>query len=201
MLSELADSTRRIKDDIELFCFPLGILNNNAAALRDDADAVGSGWAEDSKLIKLIANNPAVFNTDLEMNNQQLATHDGQGDQEPDAAILAFYQSELAIVRFRSYQADDDMDAPRAVTENVLRLSALLRQLNQFDGMKFRTLKFCGFYQEMRRRRFGFVFSVPKSLSSSEPTSLQQLLASDHPFPLNYARALAVALSRFYRVN
>jgi Prion-inhibition and propagation len=205
LVSELADSTRRIKDDIELFCFPLGILNNNAAALRDDADAVGSGWAEDSKLIKLIVDNPAVSNTDFEINNQQLAINDGQGDQEPDTAILAYYESEPAIVQFRSYQADDDMDAPRAVTENVLRLSALLRQLNQFDGMKFRTLKFCGFYQEMRRQRFGFVFSVPKSLSSPEPTSLKQLLAGDCPFPLDqrfkHAHALAVTLSRFHRVN
>lgn len=205
LVNELADSTRRIKDDIELFCFPLGILNNNAAALCDDADAVASGWAEDSRLIKLIVDNPAASTTDLEINNEQLTTNDDRGNQEPDAAIFAYYQSEPAIIQFRSYQADQDMDAPQAVTKNVRRLSALLQQLNRFDETKFRALKFCGFYQEMRRRRFGFVFSMPKTLSSPEPISLKQLLAGDCPFPLDrrfkLAHTLAVTLSRFHRLN
>ncbi|KAF2491573.1 hypothetical protein BU16DRAFT_122381 [Lophium mytilinum] len=54
LVDELSDTTRRIKDDIELFCFPLGILNSKASVLRQDTDAQKIGWAANAELIGLI---------------------------------------------------------------------------------------------------------------------------------------------------
>ena len=205
LVSELADSTRRIKDDIELFCFPLGILRNNAGALRDDPDAVGCGWAEDSELIKLLADKSAITHTEGNINTQQLAVPEGVQDQQAEATVLMYYQSEPALVQFRSYKPDDDMDAPQAVMDNMRLLAALFRQLNQIDQMKFRVLRFLGFYQEMRRQRFGLVFAIPKRASSPEPIALKQLLANSCPFSLDqrfkHAQVLATTLSRLHRVS
>ena len=91
LVSELADSTRRIRDDFEPFYFPLGILEDGAGALRNDPDAIGSGWTESSKLIKLLADKRAIAHTDSDINMQQLVVPEGLQDQQPEATIVIYY--------------------------------------------------------------------------------------------------------------
>lgn len=200
IVEELSDATRRIKEDIELYCLPLGILMKRSGAVKNDADTLSLGWSDDAELVRLIIEGNAT--REPELNTRQLV-QDSAYDSHKMSFVTGYYETKPVVIQYKPYKADSDDDAPQSVLESVQQLSSLLRQLKSNKPSKFSVLQFRGYYQEVREKRFAIVFDIPAGYTTA--SSLKDLLVPENTCSLGYrfrlAHTLASSLSRLHRVR
>jgi len=203
LVQDLSDTTRRIKEDIELFCFPLGILGSKAGLLKADLDAQRLGWSADAGLADLIQNGSTTA-SGLELQLSDL-TEDGE-NPTGNSCGRSYYRTLPCVVQCKHYQPDEHGEAETEATASIHALSALLKLAGEGDTIRFRLLPFAGFFQDMRRDCFGFVFRYPNNVDDEPPTPLSELLAAEvYDCPLEHrfrlAHTLAKTLSELHRVQ
>lgn len=204
LVEQLSDTTRRIKDDIELFSFPLGILHSKAGMLKADLDdAQRLGWSADAALTRTIQEGSSSAG------NLEIQTSDLVEDGEhmfSSSCARGYYRTHPSIVQCKYYHPNEEGDADAEATDSVHALSTLLKLASTSSASKFRLPPFTGFFQDMRRNLFGLVFQFPQDVDDEPPSTLLDILSPGaYGCPLEYrfklAHALATTVSELHRVQ
>ena len=117
-------------------------------------EALGLSNAVDLRCILLGTVDPSTKNFELRSRPQIEA-------KLSDALALGKYQSQPALIEYKSYEANVDAGVSERTTYRVLQLIALLsRSQTSEDSPPLRVLPCIGYYIEPGESRYGFLYNV-----------------------------------------
>ncbi|KAL8735413.1 MAG: hypothetical protein Q9166_000959 [cf. Caloplaca sp. 2 TL-2023] len=178
IMDDLHKWVRSFKDDLEI----LRMLHQHA-----DVAALGLVGAVELRRILLGTIDPSTKQYELKTRPQIEA-------KLSENLALGRYQSQPALIEYKSYEPNADAVASERTTYRVCQLVALLNRSQHPEAVpSLRVLPCIGYYIEPAESRYSFIYNIPSELRPEPVSLLTAIKAGEHKYRSTIKHRLQLA--------